>query len=142
MAGKRGSAGDSVEHASDSEADLKAELLARLSRLSYRELLTLTLDHAFGARSGEGLTVRDSRSLGVAEAQSAYEVDWSKVDATCPKCGKHGKVDPEFGLIKKPDGSMRKQSWCRDCRNGTSYHKTLAGAQAAGKAQAKQRPRK
>ncbi len=141
MAGKRGSAGDSMEHASDGEAELKAELLTRLSQLSYRELLTLTLNHAFGPRSGEQPSRRVSRSVGTVEAQTDFGTDWTKVEATCPKCGKHGKVDPDFGVIRKSDGTTRKQSWCRDCRNATSYHKRLNPADPSSTA-AKRGPRK
>jgi hypothetical protein len=142
MAGKRGSTGDPTPGAADAEEALKAELLARLSRMSYRDLLALTLDATLGARTGVTYEVRDSRPIGVVEAGNdaarrrrarpakppevedapTEEPNWQRVEATCPKCGKEGMVIPDFGLARRADGSYRPQSWCRDCRNGTSYH--------------------
>jgi len=41
--------------------------------------------------------------------------------ATCPRCGKtaRGKreVDHIFGLRNMGNGTIRVQSWCKDCRS-------------------------
>ena len=103
-----------------SEEQLKAELLARLGRLSYRELLALTLDMALGVRSStQTVEARGSRPRGVTRRgrRAAGEVvDWTKVKAKCPRCHKTGWVLPDFGTGRRPNGSLRAQSYCRACR--------------------------
>jgi hypothetical protein len=37
----------------------------------------------------------------------------------CPHCGKKGKVGKEFG-VRVLGGTVRPQSWCRDCRKNPS----------------------
>lgn len=55
------------------------------------------------------------------EARARKPVDWTTVERTCPKCGRVGKVDPDFG-VKMYRGEPHPQSWCKDCRAGTNYH--------------------
>lgn len=47
--------------------------------------------------------------------------NWKKVPHTCPKCGKQGHVDPDFG-VRVVRGIERLQSWCHDCRATTNYY--------------------
>ena len=118
MSGNRGDKGGS-----GSDDELKAELLARLGQLSYRELLTMTLNMALGPRTAP-TEVRDSRPRSATPAaRSAADkpttdgpVDWTRVMATCPKCGRTGPVLPDFGISRRRTGSERAQSWCRKCR--------------------------
>jgi len=46
------------------------------------------------------------------------------VPSTCPHCGRTvhtlDEVVEEFGLRVMSDGTIRDQSWCKDCRWGTS----------------------
>lgn len=41
--------------------------------------------------------------------------------SSCPKCGRTGTVEKWFGVVRKR-GVIRKQSWCRPCRNRTNYY--------------------
>ena len=34
----------------------------------------------------------------------------------CPKCGKRGELEEDFGLRNMGDGTVRSQSQCRTCR--------------------------
>jgi hypothetical protein len=40
----------------------------------------------------------------------------------CPHCGKKGKVGKEFG-VRVLGGTVRSQSWCRDCRKNPKANK-------------------
>ncbi len=100
-----------------SEDQLKAELLARLGQLSYLELLTLTLDMALGSRATVGARGSRPRSVMQRVRPAVGEVvDWTKVKATCPRCGKTGRVQPDFGTARRRNGTVRPQSHCRACR--------------------------
>jgi hypothetical protein len=48
--------------------------------------------------------------------------DWKKMERTCPKCGKKGTIDPDFG-VRVVRGVERHQSWCKECRANTDYTK-------------------
>ena len=39
----------------------------------------------------------------------------SEPTRVCPKCGKKKPIS-EFGYRKMGDGTIRNQSWCKDCR--------------------------
>ncbi|MFZ5472210.1 MAG: hypothetical protein ACOZIN_22490 [Myxococcota bacterium] len=48
--------------------------------------------------------------------QSEYR---RRATATCPRCGRHGHLDTEFGT-RRLQGKERPQSWCRACRSRPS----------------------
>ena len=41
--------------------------------------------------------------------------DGSEPTRICPKCGKEKPLS-DFGYRKMSDGTIRNQSWCKDCR--------------------------
>lgn len=49
-----------------------------------------------------------------AKGPKAHVTQWAGEIHTCPKCGHTGSVLTDFGLKQ---GGLRKQSWCRSCRN-------------------------
>lgn len=55
-----------------------------------------------------------------------YNARWKDVITTCTKCGKIGRVDPDFG-VRVVRGLEHKQSWCKECRAATNYYRTTRG---------------
>jgi hypothetical protein len=46
--------------------------------------------------------------------------------ATCPHCGRHGQVAKTFGVRDMGNGTVRVQSWCRDCRRDPNNERSKA----------------
>lgn len=57
----------------------------------------------------------------VRDEQAAPVSDWTKVRHACPRCGREGPVDPDFGVVNRR-GVPKGQSWCKSCRSTTSYY--------------------
>ncbi len=74
----------------------------------------------YGTAFPPGLTAAKPASETPKPAQQ-FSPHWKKVEHTCPKCGLHGFVDPDFG-VRVARGIERKQSWCFDCRAKTNYY--------------------
>lgn len=47
--------------------------------------------------------------------------EFRNIETTCPKCGHTGPIGTDFG-VRMHRGTLRKQSWCANCRAKTNYH--------------------
>jgi hypothetical protein len=88
----------------------RTDVLGELSREDLLEILAREL-----------LEKRSREKAKVQPTPPQSRTDWARVFHTCPKCGFHGAVDPEFG-VRMVRGVEQKQSYCKRCRATLSYY--------------------
>ena len=62
------------------------------------------------------LCTSSPRKAELRESAPAPEPIAADERATCPRCGREGRVHADFGL-RRVGGKLRAQSWCRACRS-------------------------